>query len=178
MKGVYFMAKSRDYIYMNVMNIQGKKIGYIKDLLVDFNKGEVIGFKINPYRLLCKDFNVLKENIIYYKSQLVINNIVKDKYLEFSTIMNIHVIDKCSNILGLVSEVIFDDDDFKIKGLVVKDYNIFNMFKSRSVLLKSDLIIGDEYILYTAENTNIILKCMPNIGNKKIASKDVYYEKD
>jgi len=38
MKGVYFMAKSRDYIYMDVMNIQGKKIGYIKDLLVDFNK--------------------------------------------------------------------------------------------------------------------------------------------
>jgi len=178
MKGVYFMAKSRDYIYMDVMNIQGKKIGYIKDLLVDFNKGEVIGFKVSPYRLLGKEFNVLKENIVYYKSQLVINNIVKDKYLEFSSILNMHVIDKCSNILGLVSEIIFGDDDFKIKGLAVKDYNIFSMFKSRSILLKPYLILGDEYILYTAENTNIALECMPNVGKKKATNKDVYYEKD
>lgn len=172
------MAKSRDYIYMDVINIQGKKVGYIKDLLVDFNKGEVIGFKINPYRLFGKDFNVLKENIVYYKSQLVINNIVKEKYLEFSTIMNMHVIDKYSNILGLVSEIVFDDDNFKIKGIAVKDYNIFTMFKKRSILLKSDLILGDEYILYSTENTSISLKCMPNIGNGKAASKDVYYEKD
>jgi len=171
------MAKSRDYIYMDVMNIQGKNVGYIKDLLVDFNKGEVIGFKINPYRLLGKEFNILKENIVYYKSQLIINNIVKDKYLEFSTIMNMHVIDKYSNILGLVSEIIFDDN-FQIKGLAIKDYNIFSMFKGRSILLKSNLILGDKYILYTAENTNIDLKCMPNVGKKKATNKDVYYEED
>lgn len=172
------MAKSRDYIYMDVINIQGKKIGYIKDLLVDFNKGEVIGFKINPYKLFCKDFNVLRENIVYHKSQLVINNMVKEKYLEFSTIMNMHVVDKYSNMLGLISEVIFDDDNFNIKGFAVKDYNIFTMFKKRNVLLRGDLILGDEYILYTTDNTNITLKCMPSVGSKKAVGRDVYYEKD
>ncbi len=172
------MAKSRDYIYMDVMNIHGKKIGYVKDLLVDFNKGQIVGFNINPYRLLCKDFNVVKENIIYYKSQLVVNNIVKDKYLQFSTIMNMHVVDKFSNILGLVSEIIFDDETFEIKGIVVKDYNIFSIFKNRSVLLKLDLIIGEEYILYTGENSNVTLECIKAIGSRKNSYRDVYYAKD
>ncbi|MEG1255293.1 PRC-barrel domain-containing protein [Clostridium sp.] len=171
------MAKSRDYIYMDVMNIRGNKIGYIKDLLVDFNKGKVIGFKINPYKLLGKDFNVLKEDIVYYKSQLVISNVIRDKYLEFSTIMNMHVVDKNSNILGLVSEIIFCEDNFEMKGLAVRDYNIFSMFKNREIFLIKDLIIGEGYIFYSGENNNIKLECISSIESRKNNSRDLYYEK-
>ncbi|MEG0306970.1 MAG: PRC-barrel domain-containing protein [Clostridium sp.] len=171
------MAKSRDYIYMDVINIAGKKIGYIKDILIDFNKGMVVGFKINPYKLLGKDFNVPKENIIYHKSQLIINNITRDRQLEFSTIINMHVVDKHSNILGLVNEIIFCEESFEIKGLAVRDYNILGMFKNRLIFLKKDLIIGEEYVFYNGENSNIKLECISSVESRKNNDKDVYYEK-
>lgn len=171
------MAKSRDYIYKDVLNIKGEKIGYIKDLLVDFNKGQVIGFKINPYKIMKKGFNVLKEDIIYQKEQLIVKETVKGKFVELSSIMNMYVVDKCSNILGLVSEIIFDDEDFIIKGISIRDYNLWSMFKSRRIILLKELIIGEEYIFCIGENKRIILECLPIIGSRKNPYRDVYYEK-
>lgn len=171
------MAKSRDYLYKDVMNINGEKIGYIKDLLVDFGKSEVVGFKINPYKIMQKGFNVLKDDIIYQRDQLIVKDTAKSKFIEFSSIMNMYVVDKCFNILGLVSEIIFDDEEFTIKGISIRDYNLWSMFKSRRILLLKELIIGEEYIFYIGENPRITMECMPIIGNRKNHYRDVYYEK-
>lgn len=171
------MAKSRDYIYMDVMNIDGEKIGYIKDLLVNFDKCEVVGFKINPYKLMKRGFNVLKEDIIYHKSQLIVRDIVKEKYLELSTIMNMHVLDRYSNILGLVTEIVFDAEDYKIKGIAVRDYNLWSMFKNRRIFLLKELIVGEEYIFYTGEDGRISMECLPTVGSRKNPYRDTYYEK-
>lgn len=171
------MAKSRDYIYMDVLNIKGEKIGYIKDLLIDFNKNQVIGFKINPYKLMKKDFNVLKEDVVYQKSKLIIKNVVKGRFLELSEIMNMHVVDKYSNILGLVSEIIFDSESYEIQGISIRDYNLWSMLKSRRILLPKDIIIGEEYIFYYGENERIFMECLPSVGSRKNPYRDTYYEK-
>lgn len=171
------MAKSRDYIYMDVLNIKGEKIGYIKDLLIDFNKNQVVGFKINPYKLMKKGFNVLKEDVIYQKSKLIIKNVVKGRFLELSEIMNMHVVDKYSNILGLVSEIIFDSESYEIQGISIRDYNLWSMLKSRRVLLPKDIIIGEEYIFYHGENERISMECLPSVGSRKNPYRDTYYEK-
>lgn len=171
------MAKSRDYLYKDVMNINGEKIGYIKDLLVDFGRSEVVGFKINPYKIMKKGFNVLKEDIIYQREQLIVKDTAKNKFIEFSSIMNMYVVDKCFNILGLVSEVIFDDEEFIIKGISIRDYNLWSMFKSRRILLIKELIIGEEYIFFIGDNPKITMECMPIVGSRKNLYRDVYYEK-
>lgn len=171
------MAKSRDYIYKDVLNINGEKIGYIKDLLVDFQKCEVIGFKINPYKIMKKAFCVIKEDIIYQKDQLIVKDIVRGKFIELSSIMNMYVLDKGSNILGLVSEIIFDDEQFSIKGISIRDYNLWSMFKSRKILLPKELIIGNEYIFFTGENERITMECIPIVGDRKNHYRDIYYEK-
>ena len=171
------MAKSRDYIYKDVLNIEGKKFGYIKDLLLDFNKCEVVGFKINPYKIMKRGFNVLKEDIIYQKDQIIVKDIVKSKFIELSSIMNMYVVDKNSNILGLVSEIIFDEKDFLIKGLSIRDYNLWRMFKNRRIILPKELIVGEEYIFYTGENQRITMECLPIVGNRKNPNRDIYYEK-
>lgn len=171
------MAKSRDYIYKDVLNINGEKIGYIKDLLVDFNKCQVVGFKINPYKIMKKSFNVLKEDIIYQREQLIVKDTVKSKLIELSSIMNMYVVDKCSNILGMVSEIIFDDEEFIIKGISIRDYNLWSMLKNRRILLPKELIIGEEYIFFIGENQRITMECLPIIGNRKSHYRDIYYEK-
>lgn len=171
------MAKSRDYIYKDVLNIQGQKIGYVKDLLVDFHKCQVVGFKINPYKIMKKGFNVLKEDIIYQKEQLIIRETVKKRFVELSSIMNMYVVDKGSNILGLVSEIIFDDENFTIKGVSIRDYNLFSVFKSRRIILLNEIIIGEEFVFFTGENKRITMDCLPIIGSRKNPYRDAYYEK-
>lgn len=171
------MAKSRDYIYMDVLNIDGEKIGYIKDLLVDFNKCEVVGFKINPYKLMKKGFNVLREDIVYQKSKLIVRDTVKEKYLELGSIMNMHVVDGYSNVLGLVCEVLFDDEDYKIKAMSIRKNNLRSMFKNRKIFLIKDLIIGEEYILYNGKNKRISMECLATLGSRKNPYRDTYYEK-
>lgn len=171
------MAKSRDYIYKDVLNINGEKIGYIKDILIDFNKYEVVGFKINPYKIMKKGFSVLREDIIYQREKLIVKSTVKNKFIQLSSIMNMYVLDKNSNVLGLVSEIIFDEDEFVIKGISIRDYNLWNIFKKRKILLPSEIILGEEYIFYIGENQRITMECLPILGERKNHYRDVYYEK-
>lgn len=172
------MAKSRDYIYDDVIDISGHKLGYIKDLLVDFGNKKVLGFKINSYKLMKKDFSVLRENIIYSKTKLVVSAITKGEHLLFSNFINMHVLDKNSNVLGLVSELLFDNDTFEIKGIFVKDYSIFTMFKKRRIILIRDLIIGENYMLYTGRCEDIMMECIPGVEKNQLNRRDLYYEKD
>ena len=55
------MFKSKDFIFMDVVTVEGNKIGFIKDLLIDFNKGKVIGFLVSPYKFFRK--NLIKSSI-------------------------------------------------------------------------------------------------------------------
>ena len=59
------MFRTKDFILMDVINIKGKKIGFINDIIVDFKSGEVKGFVISSYKLFQKTLSVLKEDIIY-----------------------------------------------------------------------------------------------------------------
>lgn len=172
------MAKSKDYIYDDVIDISGHKLGYVKDLIVDMGNKRVLGFKVNSPKLLKKEFNILKENVIYSKAQLVVSGITQGENLLFSSFLNMHVIDKNSNVIGLVSELLFDKDTFEIKGVFVKGYSIFTMFKKRRIILIRDLIIGEKYILYTGGCEDILMECIPSIEKHSFNRRDLYYEKD
>ncbi|WP_010292908.1 PRC-barrel domain-containing protein [Clostridium senegalense] len=80
------MYKSSDFIYMDVVNIEGETLGYINDILINFHKKQILGFSVTPYKLLRKNFNVLKEDIIYHNKNMVVKSINKGKYLKFSDI--------------------------------------------------------------------------------------------
>lgn len=172
------MAKSRDFIYKEVLDINGHKLGYIKDIIVDFGKKKVLGFKINSYKLLKKEYVIFIENIIYSKTKIIVKNMDEGDYLEFSYILNMHVIDKYFNVLGLVSEIIFDESTYDIKAIFIKDYSFFKGFKNRRVLLVDDLIIGEKYILYESQNKSIKMECIPSLDKSVYQKRNIYYEKD
>lgn len=155
------LSKIRDYIYMDVVDINGKRLGYIKDILINFHEKKVIGFDITPYKLFGKNFNVMKEDVLYFNKYMVVKKISKEKCLKFEDINKMYVIDRNSNILGVVKDLIFDEDEMNIQGVIIAT-NILNLFLKRQVLLAKNLILGEKNLFYMSTEEKINLECIPN----------------
>ncbi|GAA0114440.1 PRC-barrel domain-containing protein [Clostridium senegalense] len=162
------MYKSSDFIYMDVVNIEGETLGYINDILINFHKKQILGFSVTPYKLLRKNFNVLKEDIIYHNKNMVVKSINKGKYLKFSDIKKIYVINKNSEVIGIVKDIIFEEKEFKLKGIVVAK-NISSLLKERNIFIAKEMILGEKNMFYIGENKKFQLVCVP--GTKKNIKK-------
>jgi len=156
------MFKSKDFILMDVVTAEGKKIGFIKDLLIDFNKGKVIGFEVSPYKFFLKNVSVLKEDIIYFNKHMVVKKVEKNKYLSLHSFVNMDVIDKCNNIFGMVEEITFTRDTFDIKGIIVSSGFIINILKGKRIMLINELILGEENLLYIPNCNEYSFKSVPH----------------
>lgn len=156
------MFKSKDFIFMDVVSLEGKKVGFIKDLLIDFNKGKVIGFEITPSKFLHKNLSVLKQDIIYFNKNMVVKKIEKNKYLPLHSFINMDVIDKCNNIFGIVEDITFTRDTFDIKGIVVSSGFILNLLKGKRIMLIKELILGEENLLYIPNCSEYSFKSVPH----------------
>ncbi|MBZ9635641.1 PRC-barrel domain-containing protein [Clostridium sp. FP1] len=156
------MFKSKDFIFMDVVTVEGKKIGFIKDLLIDFNREKVIGFEVSPYKFFHKNVSVLKEDIIYFNKHMVVKKIEKNKYLPLHSFVNMDVIDKCRNVFGMVEDITFTYDTFEIKGIIVSSGFITNLLRGKRIILINELILGEENLLYLPNCHNPFLKSMPH----------------
>jgi uncharacterized protein YrrD len=156
------MFKSKDFKFMDVVNVEGKKIGFITDMLIDFNKGRVIGFEVSPTKLFHKSVSVLKEDIIYFNRHMVIKKVEKCKYLCLRSFINMDVIDKCRNIFGMVEDITFAGDTFEIKGVIVSSGFITNLIRGKRIMLINEMILGEENILYLSNNHQYCFKSMPH----------------
>lgn len=156
------MYKSKDFILMDVVNIEGKKVGVIKDILIDFNKGFIIGFSILPINIFKKNLCVLKENIITFNSNMVVKDTTEEEKFKFSNLKGMDVINSKGDVIGMVEDVIFNNNDFKIKGVVISTGFIRNLIYGKKVYLINQLILGEENILYFKEKNNICINSMPH----------------
>ena len=156
------MYKSKDFKYMDVVNVEGKKIGVIRDLLIDFNKGKVIGVQVSPTKLFHKNVSVLKEDIIYFNKHMVVKKVVKEKYLTLHSFINMDVIDKCRNIFGVVEDITFSGHSFEIKGVIVSLGFFTNLLRGKRIMLIKELILGEKNILYFPCNRDYSFKTMPH----------------
>lgn len=156
------MFKSKDFIFMNVVSVEGNKIGFIKDLLIDFNKGKVIGFEVSPYKFFHKNVSVLKEDIIYFDKQMIVKKVDKNKFLTLHSFINMDVIDKCRNVFGMVEDITFAYDNFEIKGIIISSGFITNLLRGKRIILINELILGEENLLYLPNCHSSFLKSMPH----------------
>jgi uncharacterized protein YrrD len=157
------MFKSKDFMFMNVITVEGKKIGFIKDLLIDFNKGKVIGFQVSPNKLFQKNVSVLKEDIVYFNEDMVVKKIDNNNsFLPLHTIINMDVIDKCRNIFGMVEDITFTYDTFEIKGIIVSSGFIMNLLRGKRIMLVNELMLGEENLLYRSKCDEHSFKSMPH----------------
>jgi len=141
------MYKKKDFIFMDVFNNKGKKIGYINDILIDCHKEKVIGFNIIPKRFFKKNMSVLKEDIVYYNNTMVIRKIARYKSLGFSEINNMDVIDNKGNVIGIVEDIIFDEYTFQIHAIIVSVGFLKRFTEGKKIILLKDILFGERNLL-------------------------------
>lgn len=145
------MLDSKKFLYMTVLNEKGKKIGYIKDLILNVSLKKVSGFETSTIKIFKKFQTISYRNIISYDNIMIISENSSIDGIRFSKLKSIDVMDTCGNIIGMVFDVIFDDN-FNLKGIIVTEGFLNDCKYGKKILLLDEIIIGDEYILYTRKN--------------------------
>lgn len=156
------MFRSKDFILMDVIDIKGKKIGFIKDILIDFNKGEVIGFEASSYNLFQKSISILRENIISFNKTMVIKGYSKKVFLKFSSFKDMDVISANGEIMGMVEDIIFHEFTFKLQGLILSTGFMKNLIYGKEILLIQSLILGEKSVFHYNPKKNINFLSIPH----------------
>jgi len=156
------MLRSKDFLLMDVLDIKGKKIGYIKDLLVDFNGGHVEGFVISTYKLFQGDLYVLAENIISFNRSMIVGKCVKDKRFELKQLKGMDVLNRYGNIIGMVEDILFDCNTFTIKGVLVSTGFIRNFILGKKIILTNRVILGEENLWCYGDCNKLSLVSIPH----------------
>ena len=166
------MFRSKDFLLMEVLSVNGKNIGFINDIIVDFGKGIVEGFSICCSSFLNKNVFVLKEDIISFNEKMIIKKTSKGSYLRLLELKNIEILDVQGRNMGIMEDIIFDNYSFEIYGLMISKGLVNNFLKGKNIILMNDLILGDDNILYYGDENKIKFKTMPH---KVIGAKNEEY---
>lgn len=168
------MFRSKNFILMDVVDIKGRKIGFIKDIIIDFHNGEVKGFVVSSYKLFQKTITVLKNNIISFSKTMIVDGYNKDNYLLFSSIKNMDIINRCGDIVGITEDILFNEFTFKIQGIIVSTGFIKNIIFGKKILLMKSLILGEKSILHCKDKNNVDFLSVPH----KLFMEDECYEEN
>lgn len=140
---------------MEVKDVKGKRLGFIKDIDINFHEECIVGFIISSYNIFQKEVKVLIEDIIIFNDIMVVKKISHKKSLELNSIKGMDVIDKNNNILGMVEEIVFEAIDFKIQGFIISSGIVKDFISGKRILLPKNLILGEKSILCVYEDKKI-----------------------
>ena len=101
------------------------------------------------------------EEIIDIGEDMIIKSIRKGSGLAFKELKYMEIIDKLSNVKGVLEDIIIDIKDYTIKAIVISSGLIDKMIKGKQIILLNKCILGEKYILYTG-NEGILFKSMPH----------------
>ncbi|MCD2346079.1 PRC-barrel domain-containing protein [Clostridium guangxiense] len=146
------MMRSRDFMFANAYSVDGKRIGRIEDLLLNFNDGTIEGFRINKGSIFNKSICISKDNVICISSKLIVREEeFRGEFVEFKNIKGMETINVDGLILGVVEEIIFDEMNLKIKGLIISKGIFDNIISGKKIILQGNYIIGKNNLLCLAK---------------------------
>lgn len=155
------MFRTRDFIMMDVSNVQGKRIGFIKDILVNFNDGTVVGFLISPYNLFIRSSYVTSEDIVSFDRTMIIRKTTSNYPLKLKDFVGMEILDTKGNILGIFEDIIFGSD-YKIRGVIVSSGLISKLIKGKKIVLINEILIGDYNIIFMGNSQKVNLVSVPH----------------
>ena len=170
--GVSYMMRSKDFKMMDVYYASGRYAGFINDILVDLSQNSVVGFSAVCSSFMVKTVNIFFSDIICYSCNMIISKTSKTDLLKLSSIKNMDITDRDGNMIGVLEDILFDEESFKIKGAVVSSGYIYNFLKGKKVVLINDLLIGDKNILFLGNTEKIEFLSRPH----KLNMEDDYNE--
>lgn len=155
------MLRSKDFYLKDIFDSKGKKVGVVKDIVIDFINGTVKGFLVTNYSFFSKKNFVKVEDIIEIKDGLVVDSIGEGKGLLLSDIKNMDIIDKYNLIKGVLEDIIIDPLDYSIKGIIVNSGFVKNIITGKEILLMNRCKLRKNNIIYMGE-PDIIMKTIPH----------------
>jgi len=146
------MYSLKDFLTKKVMYSDGKKVGTVTDLAVNFSKKKVRGFSVNGINIFGRKNKIVYiEDTIYFDESLIVKKVTESKDLNFSAIKGMEVLDLQGNIIGIVEDILFDGD-FSMKGMIISPGILRKITVGKGVLLINDIIVGDNSVLYYGKN--------------------------
>ena len=165
------MFKSKDLYMKNIYDLNGKKVGTSKEILIDFYTGRVLGLEINTFGF--KNDYVDIKDIIQIDEEILIKKVSEIKGIRFSDIRDMEVIDRLGNSKGVVEDLLIEEDSYDIKGIILNSGIIDTLLKGKEVILINNSVLGEEYILYLGQ-PNIVFKNVPHEINRNENVKKAY----
>lgn len=152
----------KDFKMMEVKDVHGKKLGFIKDIEINFYEGKVEGFIISSYKIFQRTLLVTLEDVISFSNSMIVKGAVPGGKLYFDKIKGMDLVDSCGNILGIVEDLIIDSQNFKILGIIASTGFLKNLFTGKKIFLINFLLLGEEYIFCFEEECKIQLISKPH----------------
>lgn len=144
-----------DFIFKDVIDLSGNSLGFISDIILNFNNKKIDGFVITPNNIFKKALNVHIDDVVNFTSVIIVTAVSRGEYLQFEHIKNMNVVDKKGDLIGVVEDMLFDKKEFSIKAVILSIGFINNFISGKKILLVDDLILGDKNLLYRGKNQNL-----------------------
>lgn len=158
------MLKTRDFYLMKVYDSKGKYLGIIKDISIDFYQAKICGFLISSFSLFNKKNYIPVEEILSIDKDMIVSKIDTFNGLLFNDIKYMDIIDNDNIMRGVLEDIVIDRNNYEIKGFVISSGIIDRMFKGKEIILPSNCILCEDFILYRGKEC-IKLKSLPhNLG--------------
>ena len=158
------MLKSKDFYLMKVYDTNGKYLGVVEDISIDFYNAKIMGFKISPVALFRRNNYVKSESIISIEEVMIVKELEKFQGLKFKEIKYMDIIDKRNVMIGVLEDLIIEKAELSIKGLIISSGIFDRMFRGKEIIMLKYCILCEDYILYTG-NESVRVKTLPhNIG--------------
>lgn len=152
------MIKSKDILNKNVYDTNNKKIGIVKDIFIDFHRGNMEGIDIFSYFPFKKNLHIKPKDIVKINEFIVarkeFNGCVGFRYSE---IKDMEILDALGEIKGNIEDILIDEVTFNIRGFVVSPGILEKIIRGKEIILLKDIIVNEDYIIYK-DDSNIKLK--------------------
>jgi|GEM_PF-5379512 len=142
------MKRWKDFKHLDIYNFRHKKIGFSKDIVVDFYKWKIVGISISNSSFFSKKNGFLRNKILdadFERGKITIKDIEVLYGDTFSKIKGIEIVDNSECIVGILDDL-FIDDNFRIKAILISCGIIMNFIEGKRVALTEDLKYTSKYI--------------------------------
>lgn len=152
------MYRTRDLLGLKVFNKEGKSLGSVCDLSLDYFNSKVRGFLVSK-KIFSKRNYVDLNNIISLSNTVMTKELYAHRGLKFSEIKNLKVLNKEGQLLGILDDLLIDCD-FSIKGIIIVE-GFFEKFKNgKKIISIKESILGEKTILFLGDE-KVSMRMLP-----------------
>ncbi|WP_297631861.1 PRC-barrel domain-containing protein [uncultured Clostridium sp.] len=151
------MIRTKFFYMKKVYTKEGKYLGVVEDLAIDFFNGNLIGFKISVTSFISKKNFINIDKIISIDENIIVEENEKRDSLYFKEVKGLEIWNLQGHMLGVFEDLIINREKNSICGIILSTGIIDKIINGKKVLLIEDCVLGEDSIIYIG-NENIELK--------------------